>query len=66
MDLRMAEIGIAKVASHMEDVGVEAVSANFSHLIDIIGNALADEAAALAAKALRPSVEAGIRARFVE
>ena len=43
-----------KVSSHIEDKGVEAVMGGFAELVDIIGNALADEAADLAAKHLRP------------
>ena len=49
LDMRSAETGFFKVASHIEDVGAQAVHENFAHVCDIIGNALADAAADLAA-----------------
>ena len=42
------------MSSHIENIGVKAVMCGFAELVDIIGNALADEAADLAAKLLRP------------
>ena len=39
----------------MEEVGAQAVEEQFAHICDVIGNALADEAAELAAKLLRPT-----------
>ena len=57
VDMRTAEIGINKVASHIEDIGVEAVEKGFAALTDIIGNALADEVAELTAKLIQPSKE---------
>ena len=42
-----------KVASHIEDAAEHAVMSGFAELVDIIGNALADEAAELAVKLLR-------------
>ena len=39
----------------MEDAGTQAVEEDFAFICDIVGNALADEAAQLAAKLLRPS-----------
>ena len=53
LDLRTADVGINKVSSHMEELGVEAVNSGAALLTDIIGNSLADEAAALAARTLR-------------
>ena len=55
LDLRTAELGIAKVWSHIEGVADLAIKAGEAQLCDIIGNALADEAAAIAAKLLRPT-----------
>ena len=55
LDLRTAELGIAKVWSHIEDCADQAIQAGEAQLCDIIGNALADEAAAIAARLLRPS-----------
>ena len=54
LDFRTAEIGVSKVASHLEGVGALAVEQEFATICDIIGNALADEAAAMAAISLRP------------
>ena len=54
LEFRTAEIEFAKVTSHLEDVGVLAVEENFGLICDIVGNALADEAAELTAKLLRP------------
>ena len=48
--MRTAETNFYKVASHLEEVGTQAVEEKFAHICDIIGNALADEAAELAAK----------------
>ena len=55
LDLRIAESCFAKVASHIEDVGARAVETDFATICDVIGNALADEAADLAAKLMRPT-----------
>ena len=57
LELRTAELGIAKVSSHIEDCGTEAVISQWANLCDIIGNALADEAAEQAAKVLTPTRE---------
>ena len=54
LEMRRAELGIAKVASHIEDVGALAIEQDFAAICDIIGNALADEAAELTAKLLQP------------
>ena len=54
LELRTADVGINKVSSHMEELGVEAVSSGAALLTYIIGNSLADEAASLAARTLRP------------
>ena len=54
LDLRVAEIGAAKITSHLEDIALEAIQADAAYLCDIVGNALADESAAIAAKWLRP------------
>ena len=54
LDLRTAELGIDRVASHLEEIAEEAIAAGAATVCDIIGNALADEAAAIAAKWLRP------------
>ena len=54
LELRTADVGINKVSSHMEELGAEAVSSGAALLTDIIGNSLADEAASLTAKTLRP------------
>ena len=58
LDLRVGEIDIHKVSSHIEGVGAKAVTEGFAELVDIIGNALADEVAELAVKLLRPTQEA--------
>ena len=50
----MAEIGAAKITSHLEEIALEALEAEAAFICDIIGNALADESAAIAAKWLRP------------
>ena len=55
LHLRIGEVDLHKVSSHIEEVGVHAVVDGFAELVDIIGNALADEAAELAVKLLRPS-----------
>ena len=55
LEFRTAELGIAKVTSHLEEVALEAVTADVASICDIIGNALADEAASLAAQRLRPT-----------
>jgi len=55
LGFRTAELGIAKVTSHLEEVALEAVQADIASICDIIGNALADEAASLAAQRLRPT-----------
>ena len=54
LDLRTADLQIEKVASHIEKQGTEAVIWGYAQLVDIIGNALADEAAELAVKLIRP------------
>ena len=54
LDLRKAELGISKVSSHLEAIGAQAVEAEFAFICDIIGNALADESAAIAAEWLEP------------
>ena len=55
LDMRTAETNFYKVASRLEEVGAQAVEEKFAHICDVIGNALADEAAELAAKLLRPT-----------
>ena len=45
LEYRTAAIEYVKVTSHLEDVGVLAVEENFGLICDIVGNALADEAA---------------------
>ena len=57
LDMRVAEIDFHKVASHIEGYGLQAVSWGLAELVDVIGNALADEAAELAVKLLRPEKE---------
>ena len=54
LDMRTAELGVAKITSHLEDIALEAIQADAAYLCDIVGNALADESAAIAAKLLRP------------
>ena len=54
-ELRTVETHVFKVAPHMEDAGNQAVEEYVAFICDIVGNALADEAAELAAKLLRPS-----------
>jgi len=54
LDLRKAELGISKVSSHLEAIGAQPVEAEFAFICDIIGNALADESAAIAAEWLEP------------
>ena len=49
------KIGIAKVSSHIEGCGTDAVQNQWAYLCDIVGNALADEAAEQAAKTFQPS-----------
>ena len=46
---------MAKVTSHLEDIASEAIEAAAAYICGILGNALADEAASIAAKWLRPS-----------
>ena len=58
LDLRIGDIDFHKVSSHIEGIGLKAIMWGFAELVDIIGNALADEAAELAVKLLRPSQEA--------
>ena len=53
--MRTAELGVAKVTSHLEEIAFEAIEAEAAQVCDIIGNALADESAAIAAKLLRPT-----------
>ena len=55
LDMRKASLGIAKVTSHLEEIGEQAVDKGATFVCDIIGNALADEAASIAAKWLRPT-----------
>ena len=43
------------MTSHLEEIGEQAVAAGAATICDIIGNALADEAASIAAKWLRPT-----------
>ena len=45
LDMRLAEIDLHKVSSHIEGVGARAVLEGFAELVDIIGNCLADEVA---------------------
>ena len=66
LDLRSSEVDLHKVSSHIEGVGVKPVMWGHAELIDIIGNALADEAADLAAKLLRPNVEANNEANELD
>ena len=54
LDSRTAEIGIEKVTSHLEEIAFEALEADLAFICDVIGNALADEAANLAVQKLRP------------
>ncbi len=54
LDYRIAEIGIAKVRSHIEAFGPEAVLNQWASVCEIIGNALGDEAAEQAAKTFQP------------
>ena len=54
LGLRLGEINAHKVASHFEPYGLQAVAWGYAKLVDVIGNALADEAAELAASLLRP------------
>ena len=44
---------MAKVTSHLEDIANEAIEADAAYICDILGNALADESAAIAAKLMR-------------
>ena len=55
LDSRTAEMGMEKVTSHLEEIAFEALEADLAYICDVIGNALADEAANLAAKQLRPA-----------
>ena len=66
LDLRTASLGIAKVTSHLEDIGEQAVETGAAMICDIIGNALADEAASIAAKWLRPTSAECREAKLVE
>ena len=66
LDMRSAEIGINKVASHIEDIGVDAVEQGFASISDVIGNALADEAAELTAKLIQPSKGACQEANLID
>ena len=56
LDMRTAQIGIAKVTSHLEEIAFEAIEAQAAEICDIIGNAFADEAASIVAKMLRPTL----------
>jgi hypothetical protein len=53
-EYRTAEFEYAKVTSHLEDVGILTVEEKNGIICDIVGNALADEAAELTSKLLRP------------
>ena len=66
LDLRSSEVDCHKVSSHIEGVGLKAVEWGHAELIDLIGNALADEAAELTAKLLRPSTEANKQANELD
>ena len=57
LDLRSSEVDLHKLTSHIEGVGLKAVQWGHAELIDIIGNALADEAVELTAKLLRPNTD---------
>ena len=57
MDLMTADVHMEKVASHIEGQAVDAVQWGYAELVDIIGNALADEAAELAVALIRPDQE---------
>jgi len=54
LNMRTAEVDIHKVTSHIEAEGENAVRWGLAELTDLIGNSLADEAAELAVKLLRP------------
>ena len=54
LDSRTAELGIAKLGSHLEEIAEEAIAAQAASVCDMVGNALVDEAASIAAKWLRP------------
>ncbi len=54
LDLRRNDLQIQKVASHIDSVGVQAVVGGYAELVDIIGNASADEVVELAAALIRP------------
>ena len=58
LDLRQNDLQIQKVASHLERAGLHAVMGGYAELVDIIGNALADEAAERAVALLRPKQKA--------
>ena len=58
LNLRIGEVDLPKISSRIEDIGVRAVMDGFAELVSIIGNALADEAAELAVKLIRPPQDA--------
>ena len=53
MNLRTADLHMEKVASHIESQAVEAVQWGYAELVDMMGNALAEEAAELAVALIR-------------
>ena len=66
LNVRVGEINVHKVASHIESYGLQAVAWGYAELVDVIGNALADEAAELAASLLRPDQELILRAKEID
>ena len=66
LELRRTDLCINKVSSHLEEVGGEAVDSGLALLTDIIGNAFADEAVALASMTLRPEAQAIANALDIE
>ena len=66
LQYRTADLGVAKVTSHLEEVGTQAVMEQYAFLCDIIENALADEAATIAAELLKPSKEKCLKAEALE
>jgi hypothetical protein len=66
LDARVGDIDFHKVSSHIEGIGLKAVMWGYAELVDIIGNALADEAAELAVKLLRPSSAAINEAKRID
>ena len=65
LDLRVAEIGGAQITSHLEEIALEAIEAEAAFICDIIGSALADESAAIAAKWLRPEATVCTQAKEI-